>query len=46
MALPALSKQWAKALEAKGLPANAVIKAFMEEARARKIVPPRAWDKE
>jgi len=26
--------------------ANAVIKAFMEEARARKIVPPRAWDKE
>jgi len=46
MALPALSKQWAKALEAKGLPANAIVKAFMEEARARKIVPPRAWDKE
>jgi TRAP-type C4-dicarboxylate transport system substrate-binding protein len=46
MALPKLSADWAKALEAKGLPAKAVIKAFMEEARARKIVPPREWDKE
>ncbi len=46
MVLPALSKEWAVALEAKGLPANAVIKAFMDEARARKIVPPREWDKE
>lgn len=44
--LPPLSKDWAAALEAKGLPANAVVKAFMDEARARKIVPPREWDKE
>ncbi|MCW5771506.1 MAG: TRAP transporter substrate-binding protein DctP [Rhodospirillaceae bacterium] len=46
MVLPPLAKQWATALEAKGLPANAVVKAFMEEARARSINPPREWDKE
>ncbi len=46
MVLPPLAKQWAAALEAKKLPAKAVIKAFMEEARAHGINPPRAWDKE
>ncbi len=46
MVLPPLAKQWATALEAKKLPANAVIKAFMEEARARGVMAPRAWDKE
>jgi TRAP-type C4-dicarboxylate transport system substrate-binding protein len=45
-ALPPLSKQWAEALEQKGLPARAVIKAFMEEARARIPGLPREWDKE
>lgn len=44
--LPPLSKQWAEALEQKGLPAKAVIKAFMEEARARVPDLPRDWDKE
>jgi len=44
--LPPLSKQWAEALEQKGLPAKAVIKAFMEEARARIPDLPREWDKE
>jgi TRAP-type C4-dicarboxylate transport system substrate-binding protein len=46
MALPPLAKQWSTALEAKGLPAKAVVKAFMEEARARGIKPARDWDKE
>ena len=46
MTLPPMAKQWAAALEAKGLPAKAVIKAFMEEARARGIKPARDWDKE
>jgi len=45
-ALPPLSKQWAEALEQKGLPAKAVIKAFMDEARARIPDLPREWDKE
>lgn len=44
--LPPLSKQWAEALEQKGLPAKAVIKAFMDEARARIPDLPREWDKE
>jgi TRAP-type transport system periplasmic protein len=44
--LPPLAKQWADALEQKGLPARAVIKAFMEEARARIPDLPRQWDKE
>ncbi len=44
--LPGLAKQWAEALEAKGLPGKAVVKAYMEEARARGISPPRDWDKE
>lgn len=46
MVLPPLAKEWADALEAKGLPGKAVVKAFMEEARARSISPPREWDKE
>jgi hypothetical protein len=45
-ALPPLSRHWAEALEQKGLPAKAVIKAFMEEARARIPDLPREWDKE
>jgi hypothetical protein len=44
--LPPLARQWADALEQKGLPARAVIKAFMEEARARIPDLPRQWDKE
>jgi TRAP-type C4-dicarboxylate transport system substrate-binding protein len=46
MALPPLAKQWSTALEAKGLPAKAVVKSFMDEARAHGIKPPREWDKE
>lgn len=44
--LPPLAKEWAASLEEKDLPANEVVKAFMEEARKRNVEPPRAWDKE
>lgn len=46
MALAPLAKQWAEALEKKGLPGKKVVQVFMEEARKHVTDIPRAWDKE
>lgn len=44
-ALPDLAGEWAKRLEAKGLPAKLVIKTYMDGVRKRGITPLRDWDK-
>lgn len=44
--MPNIAKIWANGLEAKGLPGNAVLTAFMDELRARKIPMARQWDRE
>jgi TRAP-type C4-dicarboxylate transport system substrate-binding protein len=44
-ALPNLAKEWADPLEAKGVPAKQVMKAFMDGVRAAGEKPLRDWDK-
>lgn len=44
-ALPNLAKEWTDRLEAQGLPAKAVLKAYMDEIRQRGFKPLRAWDR-
>ena len=43
--LPDLAGDWAKRIEAKGLPANRVLKAYMDGVRKRGVTPIREWDK-
>ncbi|MDH3232104.1 MAG: C4-dicarboxylate TRAP transporter substrate-binding protein [Alphaproteobacteria bacterium] len=45
-ALPNLAGQWTKQIEAKGLPAKAVLKTYLDGVRKRGNKPIRAWDKE
>jgi TRAP-type C4-dicarboxylate transport system substrate-binding protein len=42
--LPNIAKEWVDANEAKGVPAKAVMKAFMEGVRKRGGTPVRNWD--
>lgn len=43
--MPNLAQEWVKTNEAKGLPARAVLNAYMETMRRRGATPLRAWDK-
>ncbi len=43
--MPNLAKDWTTRLEAQGLPANTVLKAYMDELRQRGFKPLRDWDK-
>lgn len=43
--LPNMAKEWVDANEAKGIPAKAVMKAFMDGVRKRGGTPVRDWDK-
>jgi len=45
-ALPNLAGQWAKQVEAKGLPAKKILKVYMDAVRKRGNKPVRNWDKE
>jgi len=45
-ALPNLAKNWAKKNDAKGLPASAILKDYMNAMRAGGATPVRNWDKE
>ncbi|MEC7489422.1 MAG: TRAP transporter substrate-binding protein DctP [Pseudomonadota bacterium] len=44
-AMPNIAKEWAGRLEKKGLPGNKLLKAYMDELRARNIKIARQWDK-
>ncbi len=44
--LPNLAGEWAKRIEAKGLPAKKVIQSYMDRVRAKGVKPKRNWDKE
>jgi TRAP-type C4-dicarboxylate transport system substrate-binding protein len=44
--LPNIAKEWADRLEEKGQPGTKIMKAFMDELRARKITFARNWDTE
>ena len=44
--MPPLTKLWAGDLEAKGIPARAMLKDFMDSVRAHGGKPLRDWDKE
>jgi TRAP-type C4-dicarboxylate transport system substrate-binding protein len=44
--LPDLAGEWAEAAEARGLPADAFLKAYMDGLRSRGETPVRAWDAE
>ncbi len=44
-AVPDIAGDWAKSVEAKGLPANAMLKAYMEGVRKSGQTPLRDWDK-
>ncbi len=44
--MPNIAKEWADKLEARGVPGRAVLTAFMDELRARKIDIARQWDRE
>ena len=43
--MPNLAKEWASELEGRGLPAKAVLQAYMDELRARGFKPARDWEK-
>jgi TRAP-type C4-dicarboxylate transport system substrate-binding protein len=43
-AMPNIAQEWVKTNEAKGLPAGAVLKAYMDAARKRGAKPARNWD--
>lgn len=45
-ALPNLAQDWAKANDAKGLPASAILTDYMEALRAGGATPVRNWDRE
>ncbi len=45
-AMPNIAKEWADRLEARKIPGRAVLSAFMDEMRARKIDIARQWDRE
>ena len=45
-AMPNIAKEWADRLEARKIPGRAVLTAFMDELRARKIDIARQWDRE
>jgi len=45
-AVPNIAGEWAKRIEAKGLPANQVLKAYIEGVRKRGGTPLRDWDKQ
>lgn len=44
-AMPNIAQEWVKTNEAKGLPAEQVLKAYMDAARKRGAMPARDWDK-
>ena len=44
--MPNLAADWAKANQAKGLPAKAVLQAYMDGLRKRGVKPLRDWDRE
>lgn len=44
--MPNIPRQWAESLEKRGVPGKAVLTAYMDELRARKLDPLRQWDKE
>jgi TRAP-type C4-dicarboxylate transport system substrate-binding protein len=44
-AMPNLAREWTERLEPQGLPAKAVLKAYMDELRARGAKPLRDWEK-
>jgi len=44
--MPNLAADWAKANQAKGLPAKAVLQAYMDGLRNRGVKPLRDWDRE
>ena len=46
MAMPNIAKEWADRLEKRKVPGRAVLTAFMDELRARKIDIARQWDRE
>jgi hypothetical protein len=46
MAMPNIAKEWADKLEARKIPGRAVLSAFMDELRSRKIKVARHWDRE
>lgn len=46
LSMPNIAKEWADRLDKRGIPGNAVLTAFMDEMRARKISIARQWDKE
>ena len=46
MAMPNIAKEWADLLEKRKVPGRAVLTAFMDELRARKIDIARQWDRE
>ncbi len=46
MAMPNIAKEWADKLEARKIPGRAVLTAFMDELRSRKIKVARHWDRE
>ncbi|MGB3408443.1 MAG: C4-dicarboxylate TRAP transporter substrate-binding protein [Jannaschia sp.] len=44
--LPNIAQDWAQPLEARGIPANAFLAAYLDGLRARGETPARDWDKE
>ena len=44
--LPNLAQDWAKANDAKGLPASAILKDYMDAMRAGRATSVRNWDRE
>ena len=45
-AMPNIAKEWAERLDSRGQPGTKLMKAYMDELRARKIEISRHWDKE
>ena len=45
-AMPNIAKEWSDKLEARRIPGRAVLSAYMDEMRARKIDIARQWDRE
>ena len=43
--MPNIAQEWAQRLEKRGLPGNRLMKAYMDELRARKIEVARHWDR-
>lgn len=45
-ALPNIAGRWADAAEARGYPARAILRIYMDALRARGVQPAREWDRE